>query len=257
VGISEFFGIELEIDQRANLLAPGDVPDVASPLFYCKQDGSLYNGVELVSHPGSRLWWNEQRGNIEAMFTRLTRMGWRSHELRTCGMHIHISTSAFSESMHIYRFLHLMYRFPGLGLLVSQRSRNRLNQWATLRYNRKPALKSKANLPLKRSEFNAAENGGHYDGVNRTHHTFELRIFNGTLNPESFYKNLQYTTAVLDFTRDTVNLRHITPAKFVVWINEREAAYPDLVRFLTARQAHPALKVKRIADKSPLRGEDW
>jgi hypothetical protein len=52
---------------------------------------------------------------------------------------------------------------------------------------------------------------------------------------------------VLDFTRDIVNLRHITPTNFVMWVNEREADYPDLAQFLRERQTHPALKVKRIA----------
>jgi hypothetical protein len=51
--------------------------------------------------------------------------------------------------MHIYRFLHLMYRFPALSWLVSQRSSARLNQWASLRHNRKPSLKQKAALRLK------------------------------------------------------------------------------------------------------------
>jgi hypothetical protein len=243
-----FFGVELEVDQRSNgNLEPAAVPDVAHPLFYCKHDGSLNNGVELVSHPGTRKWWEEQRGNIEAILLRLSQMGWRSHEVRTCGMHVHLSNTAFESSMHMYRFLHLVYRYPDLALLVSQRERARLNQWATLSYNKKPALKSKAELRLKGREWERADSGGHYDGVNKTSHTFELRIFNGTLNPKRFYKNLQYAWAALAFTADTLNLRHVNAARFVAWVNERAEQYPDLAAFFAEHAGHAALVAKRKA----------
>lgn len=243
-----FFGVELEIDQRNDgNLDPRLVPDVAHPLFYCKNDGSLNNGVELVSHPGTASWWNEQRGNVEAMLTRLSQMGWRSHEVQTCGMHVHVSATAFENSMHIYRFLHLVYRFPELALLVSQRNRARMNQWATLRYNKKPTLKQKAALALKGREWEQADNAGHYDGVNQTAHTFELRIFNGTLNPKRFYKNLQYAWAALAFTADTLSLRHVTAARFVAWVNERAEQYPDLAAFFAENAGHASLAEKRVA----------
>jgi Putative amidoligase enzyme. len=243
-----FFGVELEIDQRCGgPLDVRDVPDVAHPLFYCKRDGSLNDGVELVSHPGSRSWWTEQRGAIEVMMQRLSQMGWRSHEVRTCGMHVHVSRDAFENSMHIYRFLHLVYRFPELALLVSQRQRHQMNQWATLRYNKKPSLKSKAQLQLKGREWDQADNAGHYDGVNQTEHTFELRIFNGTLNPKRFYKNLQYAWAALAFTADTMNLRHITAARFFKWVMEHSAQYPDLADFFTENAGHAALSETRAA----------
>jgi hypothetical protein len=245
-----FFGIELEIDQRGHSLDTSLVPDVAHPLFYCKHDGSLNNGVELVSHPGTRKWWDEQRGNVEATLTRLSQMGWRSHEVRTCGMHIHISQAAFDGSMHVYRFLHLVYRYPELALLVSQRERARLNQWATLSYNKRPSLKRKADLPLKGREWERADNGGHYDGVNGTGHTYELRIFNGTLNPKRFYKNLQYADAALTFTAEVMNLRHVTAARFVAWVMERSERYPDLAAFFGENAGHAALNETR-----PLKGD--
>jgi hypothetical protein len=242
-----FFGVELEVDQaHHSSLDPRLVPDVAHPLFYCKRDGSLNNGVELVSHPGSEKWWNEQRGNVEAMLTRLVQMGWRSHEIGTCGMHVHLSASAFEGSMHIYRFLHLVYRYPELALLVSQRQRARMNQWATLKYNKRPSLKSKANMTLKGREWERSDNAGHYDGVNQTSATYELRIFNGTMNPKRFYKNLQYAWAALAFTAETFNLRHVTAARFVAWVNERADRFPDLAAFFAEHAGHAALAQKRV-----------
>jgi hypothetical protein len=243
--VREYFGVELEIDQNAPNLETREVPDMAQPNFYCKTDGSLDYGVELVSHPGSRKWWTEQRGNVEALLTRLSRIGWRSHETGRCGMHIHISHASFENSMHMYRFLHLMYRFPDLALLVSQRRRRSLNQWATLRYNKKSMLKYKADLRLKRSEYDNCESAGHYDGVNKTPYTFELRIFNGTLNPARFYKNMQYAYAVLDYTRDMLNLRKINPADFMAWLQANSEAYPDLAAFLAERSDRPVLKQRR------------
>lgn len=251
--VRTFFGVELEIDTpRGACLDRHAVPDLAAPMFYCKEDGSLSNGVELVSHPGSMKWWTEQRGNVEALLSRLSRLGWRSHEVGTCGMHIHISAAAFQGSMHIYRFLHLIYRFPALALVVSQRSQYKLNQWATLSYNRKPMLKRKADMRLKGLEFVGSSSAGHYDGVNKTDHTFELRIFNGTLNPSRFYKNLQYAHAALMFTADTLNLRHVNAARFVSWIHEHSEQYPDLAAFLADHRSSAALRETRA---SKARGE--
>lgn len=245
-----YFGVELEVDQRHDQgLDRYAVPDIAAPLFYCKEDGSLNHGVELVSHPGTFKWWQEQRGNVESILQRISRLGFRSHEIETCGMHVHVSNTAFESSMHMYRFLHLIYRFPALALLVSQRNRRRLNQWATLRYNKKPMLKNKANLRLKRSELFSADSAGHYDAVNKTSHTMELRIFNGTLNPTRFYKNLQFCDAVLAYTAATLNLRHVNAARFVEWVKANTERYPDLVAFLNENSTSAALTTKR-ADKS-------
>jgi hypothetical protein len=244
-----FYGIELEVDQRHDQdLDRSVVPDIAHPLFYCKEDGSLNNGVELVSHPGTAKWWAEQRGNVESILQRISRLGFRSHEVETCGMHVHISNTAFEGSMHIYRFLHLIYRFPTLALLVSQRNRRRLNQWATLRYSKKPQLKNKANIRLKRREWATADSAGHYDAVNKTDHTMELRIFNGTLNVSRFYKNLQFAEAAMRFTADTLNLRHVNAARFAAYVSENTALYPDLAAFLAEHPNHTALLNKR-ADK--------
>lgn len=244
-----YFGIELEVDQRNDQeLDRGLVPDIAHPLFYCKDDGSLNNGVELVSHPGTSKWWEEQRGNVESILQRISRLGFRSHEVETCGMHIHVSNSAFESSMHMYRFLHLIYRFPSLALLVSQRQRRRLNQWATLRYSKKPQLKSKSNIRLKRNEWHNADSAGHYDAVNKTTHTMELRIFNGTLNVSRFYKNLQFAEAALRFTADTLNLRHVTAARFAAYVAENSDKYLDLSSFFAEHPNHAALLNKR-ADK--------
>jgi hypothetical protein len=246
-----FFGVELEIDQNSSQgLDRYAVPDLAHPLFYCKEDGSLDNGVELVSHPGTRKWWDEQRGNVESLLQRLSRLGWRSHETRTCGMHVHVSNTAFENSMHIYRFLHLIYRYPTLALLVSQRDKRRLNSWATLAYSKKPMLKNKANLRLKSREWNSSESAGHYDAVNKTSHTMELRIFNGTLNPTRFYKNLQFCDAALAFTADTLNLRRVNALRFTEYVNTNAARFPDLAAFLAEHKDHTALSTKHADTKA-------
>jgi hypothetical protein len=248
---SAFFGVELEIDQQNTMLDRYAVPDLAHPLFYCKEDGSLDNGVEMVSHPGTAKWWGEQRGNVESLLQRLSTMGWRSHETKTCGMHVHVSNTAFENSMHMYRFLHLIYRYPTLALLVSQRERRRLNQWATLRYSKKPQLKQKALMRLKGREWVTADSAGHYDAVNKTSHTMELRIFNGTLNPSRFYKNLQFAEAAVRFTADTLNLRKVNALRFAEYVAANVEKYPDLALFFAEHSTHAALTNKR-ADKKAL-----
>lgn len=237
-----FFGVELEIDAKEDIsLSP--VPALAAPLFYCKEDGSLNRGTELVSHPGSQAWWREQREAVSVLLRKLTAMGWSSHNVGTCGMHIHVSREAFQGTHHLYRFLHLVYRSPRLSLAVSQRQSHALAQWATLNPEARRALKNKIGV-----NYTDADDGGHrYEAVNMTRNTAEVRIFRGTLRLDRFYKNLQYLWAALAFTAETPRLRSCNARNFLAWVHARKDTYPDLAAFTEAQHLQTELAVEEAA----------
>lgn len=227
-----FLGVELEVDDPGCSLSSNRIAELAAQhlgsAVYTKGDGSLENGAEIVSHPATFNWWTNNRPIVEALLKDLRAGGWQSNAARTCGMHVHMSNSAFESKAHHYRFLHLIYRFPALSLFVSQRAENQIRQWASLSKRSKVQLKAKAGLTPRRSDDDASR----YEAVNVTRWTSEVRIFRGTLLAPRFYKNLQFLAAAFQFTKETALLRSVTARKFIAWIQARTEQYGDLVTFL-------------------------
>ena len=96
-----YFGVELEIDEAGEdsdnarrLLA---IANQGQPQLYCKHDGSLDDGFELVTHPMSLSYYRTEMP-WEALLREAVRMGYLSHQSGTCGLHIHVSREAFGDT---------------------------------------------------------------------------------------------------------------------------------------------------------------
>ena len=95
-----YFGIELEIDGAGKddgyaeeLL---DIANEKSEHIYIKSDGSLNDGMEIVSHPMS-LDYHREFCWYEIM-KKAVNLGYRSHQTSTCGLHIHVNRDSFSDN---------------------------------------------------------------------------------------------------------------------------------------------------------------
>ena len=91
------FGVELECDKGRNpRRAAGDIQDLTNRV-YCKHDGSLDNGYEVVTMPGTLAWHM-----IVFPWDRIVEIsrdyGFRSHDAKTCGLHIHIGRKQFGAN---------------------------------------------------------------------------------------------------------------------------------------------------------------
>lgn len=219
------YGIELEIDRG------GEIDDNAGKIMnsvnfpmehiYCKHDGSLDDGFEIVSHPCTldyhlnKLGWDK--------ILRLARqLGYYSHTSGTCGLHIHINRTALGESIEeqdntIGRIVFFFEKFWDKILRFSRRTEEQANHWAS-RYggnhiNPKDTLKK-----VKSS------NCGRYMAVNLENtFTVELRIFRGTLRYKTFAATLQFTDKLC---HDAINLsdeefQTMTWADFVNSIDDK------------------------------------
>lgn len=76
--------------------------------IYIKEDGSLYNGFEIVSHPGELQYFMNhfQWDGIE----QLARNGFRAWTKPSCGLHIHLAKSAFGDTSHKFKFMAFIYK---------------------------------------------------------------------------------------------------------------------------------------------------
>ena len=133
-----YFGVELEIDDGgecdSSAEALMDIVNQSRTLTYCKHDGSLDDGFEIVTHPMSldcqlhEMPWAE-------VLDKAIGMGYLFHQAGTCGLHIHVSRKAFGDTLDaqdnaIARVLFFVERHWAELLRFSRRTQRQLEQWA-------------------------------------------------------------------------------------------------------------------------------
>jgi hypothetical protein len=226
-----FFGIELEIERCGPQYGPMDnatrshtaglalVPDWC----YVKYDSSVKFGFEIITHPMSFNWMHEHVHELVDTFGRLKALGYRSADVGTCGMHIHMSKIAFTHAQ-LYKFMYMVYAHPSFSLLLSQRSMASFEQWAS-------PFASKDDYTA-RAKTKRQGGRSRHDAVNISNKpTIELRVFAGTLNPLTFHKNLDTAIALYQFAKDTP-FHGITINGFIDYITQNRCHYRYLDTFL-------------------------
>ena len=87
-----YFGVELEIDGAGEYDSNADkilaIGNLDEPRVYCKHDGSLDDGFEIVSHPAT-VEYHLTQLPWKAVMAEAVSLGYRSHQACTCGLHIH------------------------------------------------------------------------------------------------------------------------------------------------------------------------
>ncbi len=225
-----YFGIELEIEFNGQssdtLISAAD-----NPYFFLKHDGSIGDGVEVVSHPASFKWINDNFSDTWRNVLKVRDSGMRSFKTETCGIHIHMSKKAFSK-FHLYKFLRFFRENTAFVTKISQRNPARLDEWSTLSSDESILYQAKKGSTCERY---VAVNLGPPD-------TVEIRIFRGNLLETAFRKNLEFCKALFDFTAvsSSSSLTAIHFHKFVV---KNKKQFPNLLAFLSKLEI---IKMKRV-----------
>ena len=244
-----YFGIEIEVEARGNL---GDAANYAyqlesKDLAYLKHDGSLQCGFEVVTHPMSHDFYKNEAHDFWTVIEGLrTDYKVKSWDTQTCGLHIHISRTGFTNGSHMHRFLNLVYSNQELYEALAGRSSD---QWAKFSdvIEREYARDSEGCrivdvhndyiINIKRSFKNKLDDNrrsDRYSAVNTLNReTLELRIFRGTVNGNTIKAHLDLAHASVEYTRvmsvPQVRDGALSPSNFVAYIKANEALYPELV----------------------------
>lgn len=205
-----YYGFELEAESHGN-----DSDDWANEVndtlgyTYVKRDGSLNDGMEIVSHPATIEYHLSKREEYTELFRRMRRAGWRSHDDGTCGLHVHISLKPMEErnDMAVSNLLLLFDRFWDNLVNFSRRKEEQLHRWA----KRYPA----GDHFYKDIKSKAKGRSDRYMAINlENRHTVEVRMFRGTLNPDTFFATLQLVdvlvNAAIDLGDDENAVMHIS-----------------------------------------------
>ena len=220
-----FFGIELEVERKnSNGLKHKYMAGmIQHEHWYFKTDGSLTDGFEIVTHPMTFNYIQQSEKTFTDSLKLLVENGYNSYDANTCGMHIHISKNNFT-TWHLYRFLKFFVENKEFIIAISQRKMEKLKKWANIEDDNDTSLIYKA----KKKDGNNQR----YVAINlQNKATLEIRIFRGTLNINSFMKNIEFAHSLFMYTKEN---KDISLDGFKGYI-ETSCDYSNLKKFINLK----------------------
>lgn len=254
-----YFGIEIEAEAMSRSY-PSDgaelITDRCNGLVYCKHDGSLNNGFEIVTHPMSFGYVKNHAKPLWDSLSHLRRQGFRAWTTSTCGLHIHISRNAFLSEAHLHKFMWFIYGSDVSRASIARRTAQeshiasikhfagRDSHWS--KFDREsflgtaydgdddngnsvyvtPTLAEIAKGRTKKGNPIQPYANERYLALNRNNrHTLELRFFRPSLRPETVQASIEFVQCLFDYT-EQVTANQV--------INENAlASFQSLGRFAT------------------------
>lgn len=189
------FGVELEIDKGEDPEETAGELCETSEDIYCKHDGSLNNGVEIVTHPCTLDYHLKDLG-WDKLCDIALKHNFRSNDARTCGLHVHVGRRQLGSKNSqrcatIAKIILLVQRHWNSLVTFTRRSSSQLDRWAG-----KPDVDLHAANADELVENALRERErGRYVAVNlQNSETVEFRLFNGSLKLNTIYATLQFVS---------------------------------------------------------------
>ena len=233
-----YMGVELEIDEggesESNARKILEVANAQEELVYIKHDGSLSDGMEVVSHPMT-LAYHMEKMPWQAVLEKAKQLGYLSHQAKTCGLHCHINRDALGGNIAeqeevIARILYFFEKHWEELLKFSRRTHRQMEQWAN-RYGYKDSPMEILDHAKK------GFRGFRYTAVNLTNAaTLEFRWTRGTLRLTSFLATLQLIDRIcaVAICLNDDELKQMSWSTFVAGCGQ----YPELVQYLKERRIY-------------------
>lgn len=226
---SLYMGVELEVDcggkDEDNAKYVYDFMNTDIDNIYCKHDGSLSSGFEIVTQPCTLDYHKSLP--YEELFNWLTKHKYRSHDTTTCGMHVHINrdyfgTDKLSQDLCISKVLYLFEKYWDKVELIARRKSNRYARRFRLEEDETP-------IDL----YAKSQSSDKYGAINLKHkNTVEIRIFKGTLNYNTYICTLEFVGIMAKIAKET----DIYEIQFVTWDKIKERFSDRLNSYVFERE---------------------
>ena len=230
-----YYGVELEVEKRNN--CPYDMPfyisdEVLQGFAQCKSDGSLDHGFEITTAPATfdyhKKAWEEFFKDQKCMDNL---KGWNTD---TAGLHVHISRKSLKPT-DIGKILVFINDDTNTYFIKAIAGRTS-DQWAK---------RSKKKIQ------DAWKSSDKYEAVNMSHaNTIELRIFKSNISRHGFYRVLEFTDALVYFTKNCAGLSNLSLhyKAFLRFMDNEiiKSQYPNLTAWLIRKgyiKGRPSRKV--------------
>lgn len=219
-----YLGIELEMEsngsrdryERAETLLNAIGTHKGHQYCLLENDGSLNDGFEMVSGHTSLAVHRDQLSFFKNQFA-----GMKSHDTRTCGLHIHICKTGMNMS-HASKLI-LFINDSGNQRLVKAIARRDGSSFAQVK-NKKASYtwlkNAKKNSGIRNQLMYL--NDDRYEALNfKNPNTVEFRLFKGTLRYETIIACLEFTYASWYFAKDS-GINDLTTDNFLKYICKPE-----------------------------------
>jgi hypothetical protein len=242
-----YIGMELEVSwnykQASMRWLDKHMPN-HQDLLYAKEDSSVNNGFEVVTHP-MQPDWALKNFPFSAFQDGIENFGMKLTDAST-GTHIHMNKDAFTPAV-LWKFLQIHMKLPEFCGIVGGRGTEagfgsfnpRRHQGANfLGVDRRQLLE----IAKKKGKF---DNPERYVAVNlRNEYTLEMRYMRGGVAPKEIKKNIQWAKALYDFATylDIQDVREgalANPGYLLWFINDHEDEWPELVNWISKEIPRP------------------
>ena len=247
----ERFGVEIEIDKGSyGRECCEEIRNLCSDNIYLKHDGSLINGIEIVSMPATLA--SHRNPKIipwKRILETAKNCGFRSHNAKTCGLHVHVDRKFFGDSqreqtINIAKLILLMDKFWDKLVIFSRREEYELNRWAS-RINwytadTKTMINEHYNDPryiekylLEQMSYSFDKQEDHderYKCLNiQNSNTVEFRLFRGTLKYSTFMACIELVSELIHSARNSP-VNKITDIDWLDVVGNTQ--FPELKEYL-------------------------
>lgn len=232
-----FMGIELEVDgddiDNDNFITEQQELIESMPIYLC-HDGSLENGFEIISHPATLEY--HKKLEWQKLIKTLRNYKYRSHDYKTCGLHVHINKSYLGSTYEeidvtLSKILIFYERCWEKIVIFSRRTTEQYKRYAN-NYGQSTTDDKEIKHLL-----NTAKRSDRYFAVNlNNHRTIEFRIFRGTLIYKSFIAALEFVHATANFVKEIPLEEHykINWITFLDYVNKNK--YSELWPYMKERE---------------------
>lgn len=217
-------GIELEVDGAGeNLKASKYIQELLNNEVYVKHDGSLNRGFEIITYPHTinsfyKIDW-------ETALLDMIKHGYRSHDVETCGLHMHVSRNMLTKD-NLAKLIYFFETHKEDLTKFSRRDSEHLNRWACFYTDKDDCrgtnifegcevTKDLCYEILKKYD-NKFNHDFRYKAINlQKKPTIEFRLMRGTLNSKTFLATIDFLLGLIRNSK-TVSWKNINKTK--LWL---------------------------------------
>lgn len=206
-------------------------------LVHFERDGSLRCGggscCEMISQPCT-LKFHEERMDWPALLGKCVERGFVSHQSDCCGLHVHVDRDSFEPS----GIVKLDYFVNHCADFFRRVARRESSSFAAVDPYKKVDISKSGMWRLGKKELHSCcSHDGRYVAVNTTNiDTVEIRIFRGSLLPETVLGTLELVHALVRLVRvepvGEIVKPYLNAIRLVDFIGEERKLYPNCVRMM-------------------------
>lgn len=253
-----YMGMEIEVEdpnhRHDHDEIVQEIHNRANGLVYVKEDCSLSNGFEIVTHPMTIDYLRNHSEGLQGALSYLRTRGFRAWQTSTCGLHIHISKNSFVDAKHEMKFLYFVYmnklnmiKFAGRNSSYAKYDIDAFVGASGMDWDDKdkPTIMEVVKGVRKNGEYVPSAYERNL-AVNRNNsHTHELRLFRPSLKFATVLAYGEFVHCLWEFSQVVTSGQAIKEKglrefeMFANYAREHNELYPNLVKKIHMRGVSP------------------